>query len=161
MKRIVTLAVTLFFLMVGMSWAHGEEGVAVDGLKLTWEIMSMDEAMKTMGKEMMGKEGHQEGMKGMEGMGGHGGMGKMASHHITVQLVEAATGKEVKDAKVIATSYAPNGDEEKKVLYTMTIEGKNHYMEDLNFTQKGEYKIQLLIRRGGKDIKYTFDYEAH
>ncbi len=159
MKRIITLAVAMFFLMAGLAWAHGEEGVAVDGLKLSWEIMTMDEAMKVMGKDMMGQSGHE--MKGMEGMGGHGGMGKMASHHISVQLVEAATGQELKDAKVIATSYAPNGDEEKKVLYTMTIEGKNHYMEDLNFTQKGEYKIQLLIRRGGKDIKYTFDYETH
>ncbi len=160
MKRTLMLAVTMFFLMAGISWAHGEEAVAVDGLKLTWEIMTMDEAMKVMGKDMMGKEEHG-GMKGMEGMGGHGDMGKMASHHISVQLVDAATGKEVKDAKIIATSFAPNGDEEKKVLHTMIMEGKNSYVEDFTFNQKGEYKIQLVIRRGGKDIKYNFDYEAH
>lgn len=155
MKKILILAVTAFFLMTGLSWAHGEESVTVDGLKISWEIMSMDEAMKVMGKDMMGKEGQKEEMKGM------GDMGKMASHHVSVQIVDAATAKEVKDAKVIATSFAPNGDEEKKVLYTMVIEGKNHYMEDFTFNQKGEYKIQLLIRRAGKDIKYNFDYEAH
>jgi hypothetical protein len=155
-KQILVLAgMSVLMLIPTLVWAHGEEGAVVDGLKISWEIMTMDEAMKVMGKDMMGKEGHQEEMKGM------GDMGKMASHHVSVQIVDAATSKEVKDAKVIATSFAPNGDEEKKVLYTMTIEGKNHYMEDFTFNQKGEYKIQLLIRRAGKDIKYNFDYEAH
>lgn len=154
LKSILVL-VGMLLLMPALTFAHGDEGATVDGLKISWEIMTMDEAMKVMGKEMTGKSGE------MKGMGGHGDMGKMASHHISVQLVEAATGKEVKDAKVIATSFAPNGDEEKKVLYTMVIEGKNHYMEDFTFSQKGEYKVQLLIRRGGKETKYSFDYEAH
>lgn len=153
----MVLAMAILILMPVLTFAHGDEAT-VEGMKITWEIMSMDKAMKVMDKEMMGKEGHKEEMKGM---GGHGDMGKMASHHLSVQLVDAASGKEIKDAKVIATSFAPNGDEEKKVLYTMVIEGKNHYMEDFTFNQKGDYKIQLLIRRVGKDLVYSFDYEAH
>ena len=114
--------------------AHEE---VVDGVKATFEVMSMKEHMKAMKMEMP-KE-----MK--------------ETHHLKVEFKDAKSGKALTEGKVTVKVQGPDKSEQLKDL--MGMEG--HFGADFEMAKKGKYGVMAKFKLAdGKVRSAKFWYEV-
>ncbi|SNB47398.1 hypothetical protein [Geobacter sp. DSM 9736] len=101
------------------SAAHEE---VVDGVKVTFNVMSMAEHMKAMKMEM------PKGMK--------------ETHHIAVEFKDAKTGKAITKGDVKVKVQGPDKSEQTRDL--MAMEG--HFGADFDFSKKGKYGVMSKFK---------------
>lgn len=122
------------------------QSVTLEGLKITFEAMSMAEHMKMLG--------HMQHMQ-MSKSGGHGEANQSKSH-MMVTLQDTASKEIISDAKVQFTVVTPSGQKE-----TGKLEWSgDHYGGDFAAKEKGKYQVQLSIESGGIEREAKFQYEA-
>lgn len=112
----------------------------VEGWKITFEVMAMDEHMK-----------HLSGRSG-----GHGGPDHSKSHSIMVTAQDMASKEIISDARVQYTLTSPSGGKESDKLEW----SGDHYGSGFGPKEKGAYQVQLKIESGGMEREATFRYEA-
>ncbi|SNB45400.1 hypothetical protein [Geobacter sp. DSM 9736] len=110
-----------------MKMDHGKHGDAaheevVDGVKVTFKVMSMAEHMKAMKMEM------PKGMK--------------ETHHVAVEFKDAKTGKPITEGVVTVKVQAPDKTEQTKDL--MAMEG--HFGADFVMDKKGKYGVMSKFK---------------
>jgi len=113
----------------------------VEGLKITFEVMAMDEHMQ-----------HIQAAKG----GSHGDADHAKSHSIMVTIQDTASKEIISDAKVQYTLTRPSGGKESGKLEW----SGDHYGGGFSPKEKGAYQVQLRIEGGGMEREATFTYEA-
>lgn len=113
----------------------------VEGLKITFEVMAMDEHMQ-----------HIQAAKG----GSHGDADHAKSHSIMVTLQDTASKEIISDAKVMFSVSSPSGAKESGKLDW----SGDHYGGGFSPKEKGAYQVQLRIEGGGMEREATFTYEA-
>ena len=117
------------------------QSIAVEGWKISLEVMGMEEHMK-------------------HGAGGHGsspgGAGQMATHSLMVRIQDTFSKEIISDARVNFTIHSPSRQKEEG---TLTWSG-DHYGGGFSPKEKGIYQIQLRIEGGGMQREAKFAYEA-
>jgi hypothetical protein len=113
----------------------------VEGLKITFEVMAMDEHMQ-----------HIQAAKG----GSHGDADHAKSHSIMITIQDKASREIISDAKVQYTLTRPSGGKESGKLDW----SGDHYGGGFSPKEKGAYQVQLRIEGGGMEREATFTYEA-
>ncbi|ABB31780.1 hypothetical protein GeomeDRAFT_0139 [Geobacter metallireducens RCH3] len=99
--------------------AHQE---VVDGVKVTFKVMSMAEHMKGMKMEM------PKGMK--------------ETHHIAVEFKDAKSGKAITEGEVKVKVQGPNKSEQVKDLMAM----QGHFGADFDLSKKGKYGVMAKFK---------------
>lgn len=122
---------------------HGSSGgsmkmdtreVMVDGLKVTFQIMSNTEHRKML-KEMKMKDDIEAG----------------TTHNVTVILTDQTTQKPITDASVSMKVVDPKGkDQIKSLKYEGSMQSYDAYF---NMPAKGRYELLILVKAG--DLKKT------
>lgn len=122
--------------MSGMSHGGGpahEE--VVDGVKATFVIQPMADAMKAMGMEM------PKGVK--------------ETHHLHVEFKDVKTGKALTEGEVKIKVQNPDKSEQSKELMGM----QGHFGADFDLLKKGKYGVMCKFRlKGGKVRSAKFWY---
>jgi hypothetical protein len=114
------------------SAAHEE---MVDGVKATFKITTIKEAMKEMKMEM------PKGMK--------------ETHHISVEFVDAKSGKPVTEGQVKVKVMGPDKAEQTKDLMGM----HGHFGGDFDLSKKGKYGVMSkFMLKDGKTRSAKFWY---
>ncbi len=113
----------------------------VEGLKITFEVMAMDEHMQ-----------HIQAAKG----GSHGDAEHAKGHSIMVTIQDTASKEIISDAKVMFSVSSPSGAKESGKLDW----SGDHYGGGFSPKEKGAYQVQLRIEGGGMEREATFTYEA-
>lgn len=113
----------------------------VEGLKITFEVMAMDEHMQ-----------HIQAAKG----GSHGDADHAKGHSIMVTIQDKASREIISDAKVMFSVSSPSGAKESGKLDW----SGDHYGGGFSPKEKGAYQVQLRIEGGGMEREATFTYEA-
>lgn len=113
----------------------------VEGLKITFEVMAMDEHMQ-----------HIQAAKG----GSHGDADHAKSHSIMITIQDKASREIISDAEVQYTLTRPSGGKESGKLDW----SGDHYGGGFSPKEKGAYQVQLRIEGGGMEREATFTYEA-
>jgi len=112
--------------------AHEE---MVDGVKATFKITTIKEAMKEMKMEM------PKGMK--------------ETHHISVEFVDAKSGKPVTEGQVKVKVMGPDKAEQTKDLMGMN----GHFGGDFDLSKKGKYGVMSkFMLKDGKTRSAKFWY---
>ena len=148
MKRLVTLIVAATFSLTVPAFAAMEHGMhgghggpaheeVVEGVKATFTVQTMAEAMKAMGMEM------PKGVK--------------ETHHISVSFVDAKTGKALTEGEVKVKVQAPDKTEQTKDLMAM----QGHFGGDFDMAKKGKYGVMAKFKlKDGKVRSSKFWYEV-
>jgi hypothetical protein len=113
----------------------------VEGLKITFEVMKMDEHMQ-----------HIQAAKG----GSHGDADHAKSHSIMVTIQDKASREIISDAKVMFLVSSASGAEESGKLEW----SGDHYAGGFSPKAKGTYQVQLKIASGGMEREAKFLYEG-
>lgn len=114
--------------------AHEE---VVDGVKVTFKVMSMKDHMKAMDMEMP-KE-----MK--------------ETHHIAVEFKDAKTGKALTEGEVKVKVQNPDKSDQSKDLMGM----QGHFGADFDLSKKGKYGVMSkFLLKDGKTRSAKFWYTA-
>ncbi len=112
--------------------AHQE---VVDGVKVTFKVMSMKEHMKAMGMEM------PKGMK--------------ETHHIAVDFKDAKSGKALTEGEVKVKVQNPDKSDQTKDLMGM----QGHFGADFDLSKKGKYGVMSKFQlKDGKVRSAKFWY---
>lgn len=152
-RRILTLVVTLSLAapLVAAEHDHTGHGMnylgnnpgsnahqeVVDGIKTTFNVKTMKDAMKEMGMEM------PKGVK--------------ETHHIAVSFNEMKTGKAITDGEVKIKVQAPDKTEQIKDLPAM----HGHFGADFDLAKKGKYGVMCRFKLpDGKVRSAKFWYEV-
>jgi hypothetical protein len=77
-----------------------------------------------------------------------------SSYHVTVELKNAESGKDVSDATASLMTVSPTNKDATLELKSMM----NKFSGNLNFSEKGEYKLTLNINSGGATNATPFKY---
>jgi hypothetical protein len=105
---------------------HGGGNIAheevVDGVKATFQITTMAEAMKAMGMEM------PKGVK--------------ETHHLHVEFKDAKTGKAITQGEGKVKVQGPEKSEQTKDLMAM----QGHFGADLDLSRKGKYGVMAKVK---------------
>jgi hypothetical protein len=116
------------------SAAHEE---VIDGVKATFTVQTMAEAMKAMKMEM------PKGVK--------------ESHHISVSFVDVRGGRPLTEGEVKVKVQAPDKGEQVKDLMAM----QGHFGGDFVMARKGKYGVMAKFRlKDGKVRSARFWYEV-
>lgn len=99
--------------------AHQE---VVDGVKVTFKVMSMAEHMKAMKEEMP--------------------MGMKETHHIAVEFKDAKSGKALTEGEVKVKVQGPDKAEQTKDLMGM----QGHFGGDFDLSKKGKYGVMAKFK---------------
>jgi len=125
----------------GMNMDHGamKGGAAheevVDGVKETFKVTTMKEAMKEMKMEM------PKGMK--------------ETHHVSVSFVDTKTGKALTEGEVKMKVVGPEKEEQTKDLMGM----HGHFGGDFDMSKKGKYGVMSKFQlKDGKTRSAKFWY---
>ncbi len=114
------------------SVAHEE---VVNGVKATFTVQTMAEAMKAMGMEM------PKGVK--------------ETHHISVSFKDAKTGKALTEGDVKVKVQNPENTDQSKDLMGM----QGHFGADFDFSKKGKYGVMCKFQlKDGKVRSAKFWY---
>ncbi|ABL01244.1 hypothetical protein [Pelobacter propionicus] len=108
--------------------AHQE---VVDGVKVTFKVMSMKEHMKTMNMEM------PSGMK--------------ETHHIAVEFKDAKTGKALTEGEVKVKLQKPDKTAQAKNLMGM----QGHFGADFDLSKKGKYGVMSKFQLKDGKVRST------
>jgi hypothetical protein len=113
--------------------AHEE---VVDGVKATFKVQTMADAMKAMGMEM------PKGVK--------------ETHHVSVTFTDAKTGAVITDGEAKLKVQAPDKTAETKDLMAM----HGHFGADVLMAKKGKYGIMAKFKvKDGKVRQVKFWYQ--
>jgi len=123
------------------SKSPGVKEIIVEGIKVKFEIATMEEHKKMMEEMKMKMEMSD----------------KSATHHIAVTFYDEKTGKEVTDASVNMKVVSPNKNEQTKMLISMPE--MKHFGNDFNLSEKGRYEILILLKIGEKKRKGGVYYD--
>jgi hypothetical protein len=155
MKKMTTLIAAVFALAVPMAslaaMDHGsmkmDHGVqqgkvaheeVVDGVKVTFIIQSMAEAMKGMKMEMP--------------------VDMKETHHIHVEFKDTKTGKALTEGEVKVKVQNPDKSEQAKDLMGM----QGHFGADFDLSQKGKYGVMCKFQlKDGKSHQAKFWYTVN
>lgn len=114
--------------------AHEE---VVDGVKATFTVQTMAEAMKGMGMEM------PKGVK--------------ETHHISVSFKDVKSGKQLAEGEVKVKVLAPDKKEQIKDMPGM----QGHFGADFTMPQKGKYGVMSkFVLKDGKTRSSKFWYNV-
>jgi hypothetical protein len=113
------------------------QSTIVEGLKGTFEVMSMGEHTK-----------HAQG-------GGHSQAEHSKSHTMMVTLQDTVSKEIISDARVQYTLTTPAGSRESGKLEW----SGDHYGGGFSPKEKGTYQVQLKIESGGMEREAKFAYE--
>jgi sorbitol-specific phosphotransferase system component IIA len=114
--------------------AHQE---VVDGVKATFNVQTMKDAMKSMGMEM------PKGVK--------------ETHHISVSFNDMKTGKAITTGEVMVKVQAPDKSEQTKEMPAM----HGHFGADFELAKKGKYGVMCKFKLpDGKVRSSKFWYEV-
>jgi hypothetical protein len=164
MKMVLLATFLAFFYGAGWGWAQHQHGhgtppasadkkgesqrtspsksnaqsITVEGMKITFEVMSMEEHMQ----HLKTTQGH--------GQGDHS-----QTHSFMVSLQDTASKEILSDAKVQYTISSPQGGKETGKL---TWSG-DHYGGGFSPKDKGTYQVQLKIESDGMEREAKFSYE--
>lgn len=107
----------------------------VDGVKVTFKVMSMKDHMSAMGMEM------PKGMK--------------ETHHIAVEFKDAKNGKALTEGEVKVKVQNPDKSDQTKDLMGM----QGHFGADFDLSQKGKYGVMSkFLLKDGKTRQAKFWY---
>ncbi len=156
MKKLTVLITALFalaFPMASFAVDHGSHGggshdkghgghqgdvaheEVVEGVKATFNVMSMKEHMKAMNMDM------PKGMK--------------ETHHIAVEFKDAKSGKALIEGEVKVKVQNPDKSDQTKDLVGM----QGHFGADFDFSKKGKYGIMCKFQlKDGKVRQSKFWY---
>ncbi len=115
------------------------QSVTVEGLKVSFEVMTMEEHMK----HTQTSKGHREAHPAQ-------------SHSFMVVLQDTFSKEIISDAKVMFTVQGPAGEKETGKLAW----SGDHYGEDIDLKGKGTYQVQLMIESGGMEREAKFTHET-
>lgn len=151
MKIIIIASLLLMALTTRASFAstdHGSHGSAsiaksaaaheetIDGVKVTFTIQTMKEALKSMGMEM------PKGVK--------------ETHHIQIRFVDTKSGRTLTNPEVAIKVMAPDKSEQIKSLSAM----QGHFGADFTMPVKGKYGVMCKFRLAdGKERQSKFWYQ--
>jgi len=121
------------------STSKSDQNVTVEGLKISFDVMRMEEHMK----HMKTSQGHGEG-------------DHSKTHSFMITLQDTASKEIISDAKVQYTLSTPTGGKETGKL---TWSGDN-YGGGFSPKEKGTYQVQLKIESGGMEREAKFSYES-
>jgi len=125
---------------MGASMKMETKEVLVEGVKVTFQIMTNDEHKKML-KDMKMKEEIEPG----------------TTNNITVTLKDEKTQKEIADAKVTMKVVDPKGkDQVKPLKYEDMMKSYDAYF---NLPEKGKYQIMILAKVGEKKTTAGIYYE--
>jgi hypothetical protein len=125
---------------MGSSMKMDTKEVLVEGVKVTFQIMEIDEHKKML-KDMKMKEEVEAG----------------TTHNITVTLKDEKTQKEMTDAEISMKVVDPKGKDQIK---TLKYEGEmKSYDAYFNLPEKGKYQIMILAKTGEKKTTAGIYYE--
>jgi opacity protein-like surface antigen len=112
--------------------AHEE---VIDGVKATFSVQTMAEAMKAMGMEM------PKGVK--------------ETHHISINLKDVKSGKDLTEGDVKVKVQAPDKNEQTKEMSGM----HGHFGADFEMSKKGKYGVMCKFQlKDGKVRQAKFWY---
>ena len=118
----------------GSGPAHEE---VVDGIKVTFTIQTMKEAMKAMGMQV------PKGVK--------------ETHHISVSFKDVKGGRQLSEGEVKVKVQGPDKQETTKDLLGM----QGHFGADFDMTKKGKYGVMSKFQvKDGKVRQAKFWYEV-
>jgi len=136
---------TLIFAADEKKLPAGIKEIALDGYKLTFEILPHKEFLEKT------KKRDKELAKGEEAMLK---MDKGMTHHFSI-TVKDEMGKEIKDAKVKIKVISPKKVNEAKMTMYMT----NHFCHYFKLADKGKYEVIYWVKIKDKDLKGGFYWE--
>jgi hypothetical protein len=116
------------------------QSVTVEGLKISLDVMTMEEHMK-MGKDH----------------GGHpGGAANGKSHHFAVKVQDTASNEIISDAKVGFTVQTPAGEKQTGKLNW----SGDHYGGDVDLKGNGVFQVRFSIESGGMERQAEFTLKS-
>lgn len=115
------------------------QSVTLEGWKITFEVMSMEEHMKHLPAGKAGSHGEADHAK---------------SHSLMVTVQDTASKEIISDARITSTVLSPSG---KKETGKLTWSG-DHYAGGFSPKEKGAYQVQLQIESGGMEREASFTY---
>ena len=122
---------------LGNNSANNTHQEVVDGVKATFNVKTMKDAMKEMGMEM------PKGVK--------------ETHHISVSFNDMKTGKALTNGEVKVKMQAPDKTEQTKDLPAM----HGHFGADFDLAKKGKYGVMCRFKLpDGKVRSAKFWYEV-
>jgi len=146
MKRLMVICAILLALTAPAAFAasdhsgHGDHVSAaheevIEGVKATFTVQTMKEAMKAMGMEM------PKGVK--------------ETHHLSVSFKDAKSGKALTEGEVKAKVLTPDKSEQVKDLVGM----QGHFGADFDLSKKGKYGVMTKFQvKDGKVRQSKFWY---
>lgn len=153
MKKHLFLGLAVIFCLSSFSFSAEEKKlpasikeIAIDGYKLTFEILPHKEFLEKT------KKTDKELAKGEEAMLR---MDKSMTHHFFITVTDEKSGKEIKDAKVKIKVISPKKENDIKMTMYMT----NHFCHYFKLTEKGKYEILYWVKIKDKDFKGGFYWE--
>jgi hypothetical protein len=121
------------------STSKSVQNITIEGLKISLDVMRMEEHMK----HMKTSQGHGEG-------------DHSKTHSFMVTLQDTASKEIISDAKVQYTLSSPTGGKQAGKL----VWSGDHYGGSFSPKEKGAYQVQLIIESGGMEREAKFQYEA-
>lgn len=79
---------------------------------------------------------------------------------VDIVLTDMSTGKQITEGKVSVDVTNPKGKSQKKDLVFGKMGEKSSFMNTLDTSEKGSYKIMANVHLNGKNISYPFDFEV-
>ncbi len=132
MKKLILTCTAILALAAPAAFAadhggHGGHGTAaheevIDGVKATFTVQTMKEAMKSMGMEM------PKGVK--------------ETHHISVAFKDVKSGKALSEGKVTVKVQAPDKSAQTKDFMGM----QGHFGADFDMAVKGKYGVMCKFQ---------------
>ena len=103
----------------------------VDGVKVTFNVQTMKDAMKAMGMEM------PKGVK--------------ETHHISVSLKDAKSGKAITEGQVTIKVQNPDKTDQTRDMIGM----QGHFGADFNLSKKGKYGVMSKFQLKDGKVRST------
>jgi len=130
MRKLILTCTAILALAAPAAFAadHGGHGGAaaheevIDGVKATFTVQTMKEAMKAMGMEM------PKGVK--------------ETHHISVAFKDVKSGKDLSEGKVTVKVQAPDKSTQTKDFMGM----QGHFGADFDMAKKGKYGVMCKFQ---------------
>ena len=123
----------------GVPQKGSAHSVTLEGLKISLEVMSMDQHMKHLSQGSS-----------------HGGAVHASSNSLMVTLQDVASKEIISDARVNYILIGPSGGKE-----TGKLEWSgDHYGGGFTPKEKGTYRVQLKIENSGMEREAQFEYQA-
>lgn len=116
----------------------GVQSVVIEGFRITFEVMSMEEHMK----HLKATQAHGEG-------------DHMKTHSLMVMVQDTISKEIISDARVRYTIISPAG---RKETGNLTWSG-DHYGGGFSPKEKGSYQVQIRIESGGMEKEAKFTYQ--